>query len=257
MAPAVSVLRNLEDKIAGLVEGTFGRVFRSEVRPVELARKLAREMDEHRTVSVSRTYVPNEYVIWLSTEDRSRYEGVEREVIEELGAYLLEHARRERVSMISRPQIEFRTDDKLSLGEFGIQARTVKLGSGADAEQADHGHTAIYSTAERVQEPLREERASRAGRAVLVVEGKRHAIPAAGATIGRSRDCDVVLADSNVSRRHAEIRPGAQGRWTVSDLGSTNGIRVNGRTVSSGKSAPLEPGAHLTIGTVDATFEVG
>src|SRR6476661_7650085 len=138
----MSVLRNLEDKIAGLVEGTFGRVFKSEVRPVELARKLAKEMDEHRTVSVSRTYVPNEYVVWLSTEDRKRYEGVEREVIEELGAYLLEHARRERVAMISRPVIEFRTDDQLALGEFGIQARTVKLGGdGAHAPEGDHGHT--------------------------------------------------------------------------------------------------------------------
>ena len=68
----MSVLRSLESKIAGLVEGTFGRVFPSEVRPVELAHKLAREMDEHRTVSLSRTYVPNEYVVWLSPDDRAR-----------------------------------------------------------------------------------------------------------------------------------------------------------------------------------------
>src|SRR3954462_10693698 len=118
----MSVLRNLESKLADLVEGTFGRVFRSEVRPVELARKLAKEMDEHRTVSVSRTYVPNEYVVYLSPQDRQRFEGVEHEVIDELGAYLLEHARRERLALISRPQIEFRKDDALTLGEFGIQA---------------------------------------------------------------------------------------------------------------------------------------
>ena len=68
----MSVLRNLETRIADLVEGTFGRVFRTQVRPVEIARKLAREMDEHKTVSVSRTYVPNEYAVWLSPEDRSR-----------------------------------------------------------------------------------------------------------------------------------------------------------------------------------------
>lgn len=251
----MSVLRNLEDKIAGLVEGTFGRVFRSEVRPVELARKLAKEMDEHRTVSVSRTYVPNEYVVWLSPEDRERYQGVEREVIEELGAYLLEHARRERVAMISRPVIEFRTDDDLSLGEFGIQARTVKLGEG-DAHQGDHGQTQVFSTSDRIQAPLQEERASRAGRAVLVAEGKRHAIGPGGATIGRSRDCDIVLADSNVSRQHAEIKPGPQGRWTVADLGSTNGVRLNGRGVPAGKGAALTAGDHLTIGTVDASFEV-
>src|SRR3954463_13570738 len=121
----MSVLRSLEEKIAGLVEGTFGRVFRSEVRPVELARKLAKEMDAHRTISVTRTYVPNEYVIWLSPEDRMRYDGVEREVIDELAAYLLEHARRERLVLNGVPQIEFRTDDDLGLGEFGIQARIV------------------------------------------------------------------------------------------------------------------------------------
>src|SRR6202022_3457586 len=99
----MNLLRSVETTIANLVEGTFGRVFRSEVRPMELARKLAREMDEHRTVSLSRVYVPNEYVVWLSPQDRTRYEGVEDEVIDELGAYLLEHARRERVSMASRP----------------------------------------------------------------------------------------------------------------------------------------------------------
>jgi len=252
----MSVLRNLEDKIAGLVEGTFGRVFRSEVRPVELARKLAKEMDEHKTVSVSRTYVPNEYVVWLSPEDRERYDGVEREVIDELAAYLLEHARRERVALISRPVIEFRTDDALSLGEFGIQARTVRLGEGS-AEQAAHGHTQVYSAAERVQAPLQQERASRAGRAVLVAEGKRHAVAPTGATIGRSRECDIVLQDSNVSRRHAELRPGPQGRWTISDLGSTNGVRVNGRPVPGGQVQPLASGDALVIGTVDARFEAG
>src|SRR3954462_10856173 len=112
----MSVLRNLEDKIAGLIEGTFGRVFKSEVRPVELARGLVKEMDEHRTESVSRTYVPNEYVVWLSPEDRQRFEGVEHEIPDELGAYTLEHARRERLALVSRPQVTFETDDALQLG---------------------------------------------------------------------------------------------------------------------------------------------
>src|ERR671911_1257439 len=104
----MSVLRSLENRIAGLVEGTFGRVFRSEVRPAELARGLAKEMDEHRTVSVSRTYVPNEYVVWLSPQDRANFEEVEHELADELGAYLLEHARRERYALVSRPVITFR-----------------------------------------------------------------------------------------------------------------------------------------------------
>src|SRR5438874_925300 len=119
----MSVLRNLEEKIAGLVEGTFSRAFRSEVRPIEIARKLAREMEEHKSFSVSRTYVPNEYLVYLSPRDRERLAEYEDALVAELAGYLLEHARRERLAMLSRPVIEFHTDDRLRLGEFGIQTR--------------------------------------------------------------------------------------------------------------------------------------
>jgi hypothetical protein len=259
----MSVLRNLENRIAGLVEGTFGRVFKSEVRPVELARKLAKEMDEHRTVSVSRTYVPNEYTVWLSPEDRERYEGVEHEVIDELSGYLLEHARRERLALISRPKIDFRTDERLSLGEFGIQARLVRTaekpeGAAARAavpvEPAEHGNTMIYSAADRHQEQLSEVRANRAGRAIIVVDGKRMLVGAAGSVLGRSRESDIVIDDANVSRRHAEVRPGPDG-WTIADLGSTNGVRVNGRPVRSAPQ-PLRDGDHVELGTAQVTFEI-
>ncbi|MCW3014393.1 MAG: hypothetical protein JWO02_1485 [Solirubrobacterales bacterium] len=279
----MSVLRNLESRIAGLVEGTFGRVFKTEVRPVELAHKLAKEMDEHRTVSVSRTYVPNEYVVWLSPKDRARYDGVEHEVADELSAYLLEHARRERVSLVSTPVIEFRTDDALRLGEFGIQARLVRPAQaageapvrpavpGGDApvggstsapvEQGDHGHTMVYSTAARVQGPLREERAAAAAvrppRAFVLAEGKRMPVPAEGAVIGRSRECDIVLADANISRRHAELRwtggPPSPG-WTINDMGSTNGVRVNGRPITA--ATAVAGGDRIELGTVPIGFEV-
>jgi hypothetical protein len=249
----MSVLRNLESKLADLVEGTFGRVFRSEVRPVELARKLAKEMDDHRTVSLSRTYVPNEYLIYLGPQDRERYEGVEHEVLDELAGYLMEHARRERLALVSRPVIEFRTDERLHLGEFGIQARLVRP-EGESAKQADHGHTMVYSTSDRTQESLSEARADRAGRAILRTGGRRLVIAPGGAVVGRSRECDVVLDDSNVSRRHAEIRPGAGGQWTVADLGSTNGVQVNGRRISG--ATPLSSGDQVVFGTVDAVFEV-
>ena len=254
ITPPMSLLRNLEDKIAGLVEGTFGRVFRTQVRPVEIARKLAREMEEHKTVSVSRTYVPNEYVVWLGPEDRQRFEGVEQEVTDELSAYLLEHARREKLALVSRPQITFDTDERLRLGEFGIQARLVRAAAEA-VEQADHGHTMVYSAAARTQEDLHEERSGRVGRAVVVAEGKRYAVPPGGASIGRSRDCDIVLGDSNVSRKHAEIRPRGDG-WTITDLGSTNGVRVNGRELRPNEPQPIGSGDALDIGTVDATFEI-
>lgn len=252
--------------IASLVEGTFGRVFRTEVRPMELARKLAREMDAHRTVSVSRVYVPNEYAVWLSPPDRERYEGVEHEVIDELCAYLLEHARREDLILASPPHITFHTDERLSLGEFGIQARLVRAASSPEGEEHDqpdhnprvereqHGQTMIYSNSVRVRDPIEETRAQRAtSRALLAVGGRRLLVPAVGGTIGRSRDCDVVLDDAGISRHHAELRSGPDG-WTVRDLGSTNGVRVNGAEIRG--ACPLHSGDRVELGSTEIFFEV-
>ncbi|HST37932.1 MAG TPA: DUF3662 and FHA domain-containing protein, partial [Conexibacter sp.] len=203
----MSVFRSLESKIASLVEGTFSRAFRSEVRPVEIARKLAREMDEHTSLSISRVYVPNEYAVYLSPADRERFQELEGQLVDDFAGYLLEHARRERYALMSRPLIEFRTDDRLRLGEFGIQARLVRSPAepAAEPSQGESGHTMIYSAAERLQEPLEERARERARTALLVTDGKRMVVGADGATIGRSRDCDVVLADGNVSRKHAEV----------------------------------------------------
>jgi hypothetical protein len=256
----MSVLRNLESKIADLVEGTFGRVFRSEVRPVELARGLVKEMDEHKTVSVSRVYVPNEYVVWLSPDDRSRFEGVEHEIADELGAYLLEHARREKLALVSRPEVTFQTDDDLNLGEFGIQARLVRTepdagGRAGGAQQGDHGHTMVYSTSDRLREELDQPRGPEpTGRAMVLAENKRMLVGRSGAVLGRSRECDVTINDPNVSRRHAEIRPDGRGGWIVEDLGSTNGVKVNGRAISG--ATRLEPGDRLALGTADVRFVV-
>src|SRR3954471_20047325 len=138
----MSVLRSLESKLAGIVEGTFSRAFKSEVRPVEIARKLAKEMDENRVQSLSRVYAPNEYAVWLSRDDRKQFEGYEGELASELAGYLLEHARRERIALVTSPKIEFRTDEKLRLGEFAIQARLVRppAGDHAPPSQGDEGH---------------------------------------------------------------------------------------------------------------------
>ena len=256
----MNLLKSVETTIANLVEGTFGRVFRSEVRPMELARKLVREMDAHRTVSVSRVYVPNEYSVWLSPEDRARYEGVEEEVIGELCAYLLEHARREELILASPPHIAFDTDERLALGEFGIQARLVRppeqAGEQAHAPPRDeHGQTMIYSTSARLGAgALQARHQPRTARALLAVGGRRLLLAPEGATIGRSRDCDIVLEDAGISRRHAQIRPGVDG-WTIEDLGSTNGVLVNGRSPHGAQ--PLHAGDRVELGSTEIVFELG
>jgi hypothetical protein len=261
----MNVLKSVETTIANLVEGTFGRLFRSEVRPMELARKLAREMDENRTTSVSRVYAPHEYAVWLSLEDRARYEGFEQEVIDELCAYLLEHARREELILSSSPVIEFHTDERLALGEFGIQAQ-LAAPAGAHGEEPDppaaspprptagRGETMIYSSSARVRGPVEEAQARRPARAMLAVSGRRLPLPSRGATIGRSRDCDVVLEDAGISRHHAEIVPDVEG-WTVADLGSTNGVRVNGRAIRGAQ--PLRAGDRVELGSTEIVFELG
>ena len=250
----MSVLRNLEAKIAGLVEGTFSRAFKSEVRPVEIARKLAREMEENTVESLSKTYAPNEYSVWLSPEDRSHVDGYEDELRRELSGYLLEHARRERIALISRPVIAFKTDDRLRLGEFGIQARLVRPDADPAHEpaQGDHGHTQVYTVSERLSAPLQEPDHRRAG-AKLRVGGKTAILGSGGAVLGRSRECDVTVEDPNVSRQHAEIRPSGAS-WTVRDLGSTNGVKVNGRRVEGAQS--LKHGDAIELGTTRIVFEL-
>jgi len=148
----VSVLRNLEAKLEGLVGGAFSRAFKSRVQPVEIARKLAKEMQDNQTVSISRTYVPNHYTVFLSSADREQFEGYEDGLKKELSDYLLEHARTEGLALVTRPTVEFETDDRLELGEFGILTQLV----GAAEEEAaaaheggpsaeDFGHTMVYS----------------------------------------------------------------------------------------------------------------
>jgi hypothetical protein len=255
----MSVLRSLETKIAGLVEGAFGRAFRSEIKPVELARRLTREMDEHRTVSLARTYVPNEYIVWLGPDDRASFAGLEHAVIDELGAALLEHTRSEGLTMVARPSIEFRTDERLALGDCGIQARAVSF-EPAEADLApapppsrESGHTMIFSSAERLKQPLEAARAVGRNRVVVVVDGKRMAVGPDGAVIGRSRDCDIVMASTDVSRRHAEITPTVAG-WAIEDLGSTNGVRVNGQRLRGAE--PIHAGDLIELGAARLTIEV-
>src|ERR671937_970884 len=203
----MSVLRNLEAKLGGLVEGAFGRAFKTNVQPVELAQKLAKEMEENQVVSVSRVYVPNHYRVFLSPEDREQFSSYEPALRKELSDYLLEHARQEGLALTSRPQIELMTDDRLGVGEFGIQAQLlsppeeeVAAGPSAAPSAGDFGHTMVYSPdrAARVLEP--EAPAEPRGQALLVGEGRRNVLSGERLVGGRSREGDIVLGDPNGSR---------------------------------------------------------
>src|SRR3954451_9739057 len=196
----MSILRNLEAKLEGLFQGSFSRTFKSKVQPVEIARKLAKEMQDNKSVSISRTYVPNQYLVYLSSQDREQFEGFEDGVLKELSDYLLEHARSEGLALVTRPTVEFRTDDRLGLGEFGIQAMLVQQPEDERAEpvQADFGHTMVYSV-DRSPRPL-EAPPIADGRALLVGGGLPSVLARSTFVIGRSSDSDLTLDDPNVSR---------------------------------------------------------
>src|SRR5919198_4912548 len=243
----MGVLNNLEARLEGLVEGVFNRAFRARVQPVELARKLAKEMDSYKTVSVSRTYVPNEYIVFLSRDDRRQFEGYEAALLDELSAHLLEHAARDNLALLTRPKVTFETDRRLRMGEFGIQARLVKppATEREEAAQGDLGATMVYSAARpggRVEAAAGERHVTRA---LLKMDGKTFVVDRSRTVIGRSSRCDFVVEDPNVSRRHAELqRRGAE--WYVVDLDSTNGVAVNGKQV---RSTRLAPGDEIILGT--------
>ena len=239
----MSVLRTLETKIADLVEGAFGRVFRSEITPVELARRLVREMDRHRQNSLSSTVVANHYVVWLSPADRRHFAAIEDSLIEELATHLLEHARSERLALPSRPQIELRTDRRLSLGECGIEASLVNTPAPAAVRRGPPAPGA--PSAAVVAELLPQ--------ASIDIGGQRVPVGPAGSVIGRSTDADIVVPAHEVSRRHAQILPDRDG-WTLTDLGSTNGVRLNGRPL--GVPTRLQDGDVIEVGAVELIFEV-
>jgi hypothetical protein len=238
----MSVLRTLETKIADLVEGAFGRAFRSEITPVELARRLAREMDRHRQSSLASTVVPNEYVVWLSPGDRRHFAPIEESLVDELATHLLEHARAERLALPSRPHIRLRTDERLALGECGIEASLVN---------APPVPVARRSGPPAPEEPVPGEVLP--ARAFVEIAGRAVQIGPAGSVVGRSNDADIVIAAHEVSRRHAQIVPDRDG-WTLTDLDSTNGVRLNGRPI--GVPTRLQDGDVIELGAVELIFEV-
>jgi len=247
----VSVLRSIEGKIEALFEGVFGRAFRTHVQPVELARKLAKEMDDHRLVSVSRVYVPNEYTIYLSPGDREQFSSYEDALRSELQEYIAEHARREDYALTTRPRVKFETDDDLTDGVFGIATQMIEPGAdGAPEPAVEPGATMIYRPETPPPPPAPEPEPEPELPARLSFNGSAHSLEKERSIIGRSKDCDIRLEDPNVSRHHAEVRREGEAYWLV-DLDSTNGVAVNGSRI---RRSQLNEGDRITIGNTDLVF---
>jgi hypothetical protein len=255
----MAVLRTIESKIEGLFEGVFGRAFRTHVQPIELARKLVKEMDDHRNVSVANVYVPNEYTVYLSPDDRKQFEGYEDALVAELQEYLAEHARRENYALLGTPTVLVTVDDDLAVGEFGIATRLVPPAEQPGAPPAvppppalpveQPAQTMIYKSPPPAvpdapaPEPQREV-------ITLTLEGRTHEITSPKVVLGRSREAEIRVADANVSRRHAELRQEGASYWIV-DLGSTNGLEVNGKRVDR---ARLRDGDRILLGATEVVF---
>jgi hypothetical protein len=215
-------LRGFEKRLEKMVEGTFARVFRSGLRPVEVGRRLAREMDSERSVGVSgRTEVPNHFVVWLSPDDHSQFEEMHTALVRELCDAAREHAREEGFSFVGPVQVEMHPSDRLRTGSFAIEASMVEAAGGSGAGS------------------------------LMLPTDIRVPLAAVNVTIGRLADCNIQLHDPNVSRNHAEIRPSGDG-YILQDLGSTNGSRVNGMRVGQHL---LVDGDEILIGNTRMIFE--
>jgi hypothetical protein len=251
------VLRSIESKIEGLFEGVFGRAFRTSVQPIELARKLVKEMDDHRNVSVSRVYVPNEYTIYLSPSDRKQFAGYEGSLVGELQEYLAEHARRERYALLGAPVVLVTTDNDLAVGEFGIATRLVADEAAEEPPPSSElpieqpAQTMIYRAPAAPLEAAPPPEPEPEREVVsLTVAGRQHLVTDPCVVLGRSREAGVRISDVNISRKHAEIRQEGSTFWVV-DLGSTNGTLVNGKRVDRQR---LRDGDAITLGSTEIVF---
>lgn len=194
--------------------------FRSGLQPVEIGRRLTREMDLHRTMAPKGILTPNEFIVVLSAADADRYAPIEAELVHELVSVARDHAAKEGYTFIGPVKVEVEVDDHLVQGTLEVEAS--------------------MSTAT-------------VGAAVITGDGRRVPVTETGLTIGRLPECDVAVSDRNVSRRHAQIRS-VDGRYAVADLGSTNGTRVNGAIISGPRE--LRPGDEITLGNTVLRFEL-
>lgn len=249
----MSLLRTIEKRLTRLVEGTFGRVFRTGVQPVELARRLVKEMDEHQQRTVRNVYVPNHFDVYLSRDDHRQLSQFSAALTTELSEYLTEHARRNEYALISRPRVRLNLDRDLRLGQFGIAVEITNpepeqssVHATEDSTPAPIDTLAAPPTATSPNHDQTTQVAAFTSAGPVPLVGPR-------IRVGRGRNNELVLDDPSVSREHAElITTTERSGWRVRDLDSTNGIRVNGDRV---QAQSLELGDVVTFGSYDVRID--
>jgi hypothetical protein len=257
-------LKHIEKRMESLVEGVFGRAFRRQIHPVEIAKGLTKQMDEGRMVSISRTYAPNDFTVHLSKEDTESIRAYQASLKDELIQYASTHAENKNYHLMTPPRIRFETEDTLRFGEFGV---TAKLTGGdgpreKGAPQDTSGQTRIFRTEESAGGEIDQgtatisaDEARRHGLAREIVEvvlgDEKHQLEGGGPwSVGRSQENDIVRNDPNVSRKHARISRADNG-FVVEDLGSTNGTLLDGAPIDRER---IESGDELTFGQSRARF---
>jgi len=223
-------LQQFERRLERMVEGVFARAFRSGLQPVEIGRRLTREMDLRRTVAPRGTIVPNEFTVALSPADHSRFASIEDELVAELIAVARDHGRAENYVFLGPVTVSMQADSDLSAGMVLVSGEMVKPAETATAN-------------------------------LVLPDGRRVELGPKPLVVGRLPDAGLVLGDPNVSRYHAEFRPApaADGdplgstQFEVSDMGSTNGTKVNGVTIVGAQV--LRDGDTVTVGATTIRFE--
>jgi hypothetical protein len=254
----MGVARSIEQRLEGLVEGFFTKAFRSGLQPIEVGRRILREMAEHKTVSVNRVYAPNEFRVLLGPEDFERFDQMKAGLEREFSELVIDQAKENHWNLMGLPKVHFEQVESMGRGEMKVEASLV-----AD-EDVKGSRVSTQDPAPGASEQSRAVSSDTAAKmgvvagATLVVldpDGQRKetiSITRDPVVIGRLSSCDVVLADSNVSRRHAELRREGT-RWTLADLGSTNGSLVNGKLA---REHPLSHGDRIAFGTSELIFEL-
>lgn len=251
------------------VEGLFKSKLNSRVQPVEIAKRLGREMANCKSVSVDKVYVPNEYEVVLSPADWQAFANLKTKVARELENFLLKKAAEKNYCMVAKPQIDFQKDESLAEGSFQVACRRSPLVPEVDGEQELSSTlqestplaTGTQDLAENTQVFLSKDQirqlAIQEKRAELVVImgrdiGMTYRLMAGTSYLGRRGTNEIHIDDENLSRTHAEIQ-NKDGKYVVRDLESTNGTFVNGKRITQ---HVLMPGDHIRVGTTELEFRV-